>query len=76
MTTGPSRHPVDVGGDMDPEKIADIETSHRPRIYWLGCAVAYGCTCGARVCPCPVLSDLRSRLTSARVVRANAGKFR
>jgi hypothetical protein len=61
---------------VDLERIAQIRSMHRPRIYWLGCAVSIGCTCGTWVYPCAVVWEMYAQLELRRVGRPNTGRFR
>lgn len=60
---------------MDTVQIERIRSTHRPRIFWLGCTVAEGCTCGSRAFPCRTLWDLNQRLQLERDVHMNAGRW-
>ncbi|HEV7898017.1 MAG TPA: hypothetical protein VGP31_09265 [Planosporangium sp.] len=61
---------------MDQTEIARIIKAHRPRLYWFGCAVAYGCVCGSFTYPCGAMLSMYARLEFERAVRANRGRFR
>lgn len=49
---------------------------HRQRLYWLGCKVFIGCTCGNWVYPCPVVISAQALLEMRRAAaRRNVGRF-
>lgn len=60
---------------MDLERIAEIRRMHRPRLYWLGCAVSVGCLCGAWIYPCPTVWEMLAELELRRERRPNTGRF-